>query len=144
MARLHWRLLACWLALAMPLCCCAMTLLTGPAGAGPGSVVAVRDDAAMPACHRAPAAPCHADDASTPAPAGAPDRPCQCGKNKAEPRLLEAGDLVLPHSVLVAVLPDLLLTLLEPPQAGQQPAFHRSDQRPVCTSLLRMHCALIV
>lgn len=145
------------LAVAVPFCCCDLrSLLSGCAAcdASTGAdtrTVAVHDDSETrdtPATHTH----CHGhspkgdeQDGSTPANAPANDQhDCSCGKTTGKMLTVAKTTLELPAPVVVAVLDWFVMSDLRPldPFKGRD-AEQRAVKR-LQTSLLRMHCALIV
>lgn len=139
------------LALAVPFCCCDLrSLLSGCAscdGSTGGDTRAIAtDDGLSTHSH------CHGhspkgdeQDGSTPAEAPEKDQhDCSCGKNTGKMLTVAKTTLELPAPVVVAILDWFVMSDLRPldPFKGREP-----EQRAVKrlqTSLLRMHCALIV
>lgn len=142
------------LALAVPFCCCDFrSLLTGCVScdaAPPETVKTVavseggHDHASHSHCHgHSPKGDDH--DGSTPGKAPDQDKhDCSCGKNTGKMLTVEKTTLELPTPVVVATLDWSAITDLRPldPFKGWE-VEKRVVERPQ-TTLLRMHCALIV
>jgi hypothetical protein len=145
------------LAVAVPFCCCDFrSLLSGCTSceaATPGSsqTVAVHSDADAGHDH-ATHSHCHGhaptgDDQDGSTPGKAPEKDqhdCSCGKNTGKMLTVEKSTLELPAPVIVAILDWSRMSDLRPldPFKGCE-IENRVAERPQ-TSLLRLHCALIV
>lgn len=144
------------LALAVPFCCCDFRSLLGGCGscesAGPADSPAVApshadsDDGHGARCHCHGRSPQRKDhDRPTREQAPRNDRHgCLCGKTTGKMLSVEKAAFGIPTPVLVAILECPTTRCLEPGALVRiQYAAARGPMRPT-TSLLRMHCALIV
>ena len=142
------------LALAVPFCCCDFrSLLTGCVSCDAEAPVKTETVAVLAGGHdHASHSHCHGhspkgEDHNGSTPGKAPEKDkhdCSCGKNTGKMLTVEKSTLELPAPVVVAILDWSLLTDLAPldPFKGRE-VEKRVVERPQ-TSLLRMHCALIV
>ena len=146
--------LTLFLAAVLPFCCCDFrSLLTGCAschtfetrwhatssgvGTEPGRIT--HDH-----CHGH--APNGGDEPRTP-PEETPEKSphdCQCGKNTGNLLTVAKSTLELPGPVVVAILDWFVLPDIRPPEAIKGSNIGRWVLERPPTSLLRMHCALIV
>jgi len=144
------------LVVAVPFCCCnfhswfsACASCEAPAASGEAATVAhVHADSSSHhhAAHHEHTTGTVADTHTDTAPCAPGDQKhdCDCGKNSGMMLSVQKSTVELPAPVVVAVLDWALTSDLLPPvqfQAHEQQL--RAVERPP-TSLLRMHCALIV
>lgn len=143
------------LALAIPFCCCDFRTLLGGCGSCEAAGIADPQTAAVPShedeghvahshCHgHAP----KGDDHGRSEPGKAPSKDrhdCTCGKNTGKMLAVEKSPVELPAPVIVAILDWSGVSDCRPYAAFRG---HHVEQRAVdqpATTLLRMHCALIV
>lgn len=141
------------LAVTIPLCCCSFrSWLGGQSGCHGGrSLVesAAAPNDALPACHRHAQAKGPGEDGTDTSPGSPggpteePDGPCTCGKHYTGTSGIEKPGADLSPPVLVAVLPIVAPDLTGAALAVRTARHGHVPLRPQ-TSLLRLHCALVV
>lgn len=141
------------LAVVIPLCCCSLKSWLGGQAACHGGIPLVvptgAPDDPLPGCHRHAKAEALGDEKTEPPPAfpsepmESPAGPCTCGKHYIGSSGVEKPGPDLSPPVVLAVIP-----VLAPDLAGAALAVGaaRHGQPPLQpqTSLLRLHCALIL
>lgn len=147
------------LVVAVPFCCCDFrSFLSGCASCGAEGPATGHDEVVAhvdadgaahdhAACHQHATghAPENADNhAPLPCGPGNDTHDCNCGKNDGKMLTVQKPTVELPTSVIVAVLDWTLTADLAPRAISRMPYRDISAVARPPTSLLRMHCALIV